>query len=271
MKKTINPLVSVDWSHGYDNVSDSVYNRGRVCFDLEAVQSGMIKEVGANRLGLLMVLISCMDEEGKAFPSQRHLAEVTGQSVNTVNKLINELLEVEINGQRLLRRELVGNGTRKRSLYYVTGGEVSNSEEAEVLPTEAETVAPEDKKPMNSKDYAFYFCELYEKEYGQGYAINYGRDIKMIKNKLIPAFDEETLLKVIEVSIKKYKSSWGNDKYPLPTIPMLATWVANKAYGEIQQDEANTKKQAEREKVAIEQDDSDKFLDMFVEEETSNE
>ena len=250
------PIVRVNWEHSFDTVSDVVTHKGTVGIDLHMLQSGLIKEIGANRLGVLLVIVSMMDKSGKAFPSQRTIAELTGQSINTVNKLINELLEIEINGQRILRRELVGKGVRKQSMYYIHSGEITNIEKME----ETEIMT---EKAMNSKDYALYFCDLYAKQYGQGYAINYGRDLSLIKGKLIPNFDEETLKKIIQVAIRDYQDRWGNDKYPLPTIPMLASWLANNAYGVVAQEEKAEAKQAERLQVAEDQDESDMFLDMF--------
>lgn len=252
------PIVRVNWEHSFDTVSDVVTHRGTVGIDLHMLQGGLIKEIGANRLGVLLVIVSMMDKTGKAFPSQRTIAEITGQSINTVNKIINELLAVEINGQRILRRELVGKGLKKQSMYYIHSGEVTNVDNFE----ETEIMIDKD---MNSKDFALYFCDLYAKEFGQGYAINYGRDLSLIKAKLIPNFDQETLKKIIQVAIRDYQDRWGNEKYPLPTIPMLASWLANNAYGIVAQEEKAEALQAERMAVAEEQDESDMFLDMFGE------
>lgn len=251
-----NPVMSVDFATGYNTLSDEVTNQGRVCIDMASIQSGLIKHIGANKVGLLLTIVSYMDSNGNAFPSQRKLAELTGVSKNTVNKLINELLEVEVDGQKVLRREFIGKGTKKRSLYYIHAGEITNS-------AEIEKQIGADKR-MNSRDVALYFTEVYQETFGNGYVANWGRDLSLIKNKLLPAYkDDEVLTGVIDTAIKGYKRNWSTPKYPLPTIPMLCTWLSNAAYGVYEQTHKEEQEKEERMQKAHELDDTDKALDLF--------
>lgn len=261
---TDNPILSVDFKHEYNNVSDKVSYQARACVDMEAIQGGLIKKVGANRLPLLLVILSHMDKEGKAFPSQRKLAELSGQSVNTVNKLINELLEIEVDGQKLLRRELVGTGAKKKSMYFIHQGEVTNTDAIEAvadLRVKEEIIT--ETHTMNSRDIAVYFNDMYTEAYGVGYTFNYGRDLGMIKKKLIGTYDDESLKGLIGVAIKNYKNEWANSNYPLPTVAMLCTWLANTAYGKWKQAEDQVVDQAKKKERAVAQDDTDRALDLF--------
>lgn len=258
-----NPILSVDFKTEYNNVADSISNSARACVSMEAIQGGLIKKVGANRLPLLLVILSYMDKEGKAFPSQRKLAELSGQSVNTVNKLINELLEIDVDGQKLLRRELVGTGARKKSMYFIHQGKVTDTDAIEAVAELREKEALEELKAWNSKDVAQYFQEVYTETYGVGYTFNYGRDLSMIKKKLIPNYDDDALKGIIEIAVKQYKSKWSNENFPLPTISMLCTWLANQAYGIYSQEIEKAQIHEERKVKAVEQDDTDRALDLF--------
>lgn len=259
-----NPILAVDFKVEYNNVADSISTTRRACISMEAIQNGLIKKIGANRLPLLLVILSYMDEDGKAFPSQRKLAELSGQSVNTVNKLINELLDIEVDGQKLLRRELVGKGVRKKSMYFIHQGEVTTTDAMEAVEEyreQQELIA--ETHTMNSKDIAHYFRDIYTETFGQGYVINYGKDLGMIKKKLLGTYDDEAMKGLIEVAVKRYKAEWANEKFPLPTIAMLCTWLANTAYGVWSKEREQAQKQEERVKTAIEQDDTDRALNLF--------
>lgn len=256
MSEQRHPILSVDFRSEYDTLTEGISNRGRACVDLGAIQGGLIKQIGANRFGVLLAILSFMDKDGKSFPSQRKLAELTGQSANTVNKLINELLEIEYDGQKVLKRNLIGEGARKRSMYYIHAGEVSSTEAIE-LPKAA-------TGRMNSRDIALYFADVYKAEFGAGYVVSWGRDLALIKNKIIPAYeDDETITGVIDVAVKRYKKMWGNENYPTPTISMLCSWLANKAHGIYAQEKAKEKAQAERIARALQLDDTDAALEML--------
>lgn len=256
MTENKQPIMSVDFVSGYNTLSDEETNVGRVCINLNSIQTGLIKNIGANKFGLLLAIVSFMDTNGKAFPSQRKLAELTGVSKNTVNKLINELLEVEVDGQKVLRREFIGRGARKRSMYFIHAGEVTNTEDMPMTPVKADR--------MNSRDVAIYFTEKYQETFGNGYVVNWGRDLAMIKQKLIPTFkDDEVLTGVIDIAVTRYRDQWGNNKYPLPTIPMLCTWLANTAYGIYEQEHKAETDKVERIETAEELDDTDKALSLF--------
>jgi hypothetical protein len=206
-----------------------------------------------------MAIVSHMDAEGKCFPSQRTLSELTGLSTPTVNKLINELLEIQVNGQNILRRELIGSGKRQKSLYYIHQGKVTNTD----IVDESVIKQPVKAKKFNSRDVAVYWADVYKETFGQGYTFNYGKELAMIKNKLLPNYDEQTLKAVIDIAVKNYREKWASEKYPLPTIPMLCSWLANTAFGLHKQGSDKKEKLEARIETAKAQDDTDRALDLF--------
>lgn len=260
MKKD-DAVLSVDFKKEYSTLDDEVKSTKRVCISLNAIQDGLIKEVGANRLAILLAIVSHMNEEGKSFPSQERIAQLTGQGRATVQRNLDALCETVFNGQRLLTKELVGD-KRKRTVYTFNQGMITGTDETDEAKFEANVI-----EPMNSRDFAVFFADLYKETFGQGYTINFGRDLGIIKKKLLPNYDEETLKGIIVVAITMYKDKWANDDYPYPTISMLGSWLANKAFAIYSVEREKALKQIERQQTAIEQDDSDKFLDMFGEDE----
>lgn len=261
MSDKLQPVLSVDFKKEYSTLSDGIEESLRVCIDSKAIQSGLIKELGANRFSLLMAIVSYMDVDGKCFPSQRKLADLTGQSPTTVNKNINEMLEITFNGQNILRRELKGTGKRKQSIYYIHQGEITNTDAViETVEPKAKAVKP---KKFNSRDVALYWSEVFKETFGQGYTFNYGKELAMIKNKLLPNYDEETLKAVIDIAIKQYQKNWASNNYPLPTIPMLCSWLANTAFG-IHKQGADKADQLETKiETAKAQDDTDRAMSLF--------
>lgn len=79
---------------------------------------------------------------------------------------------------------------------------------------------------VNSKDIINIFKDKYFKKYNTPYtSINYGRDGKLIKNKLLKNFSIDQIEKIIEIAINEYPNRWANPKFPRPTIPILCSWL----------------------------------------------
>lgn len=255
-----NPALSVDFVTRFDNVADGITKSGRVCLDMEALSSGLIAEIGANRLGILLVILNHMDAEGNSFPSQRRIADLTGQSVPTVNKIIKELLEIEFGGQKLLRREFVEKGGRKYTVYHIHNGTVTNTDTLDF----SEADPAEEEKVMNCRDVAIYFGQVYEETFGKGYIISWQRELALLKSKFIPAYkDNETMRAVIDVAVGQYSERWANGKYQTPTISMLTTWLGNEAYSIVMQDGKKEVEQSERISTATDSDETDIALELF--------
>lgn len=261
MVKRKEPVLSVDFRYYFDEQTDGVEHSARTCVSNQAIMDGLLKVLGASQYVVLTAIASCMDKEGKAFPSQRKLAEMTGLHHNTVNKLIKDLLDVEFNGSKLLKRELVGTGHnfKKKSVYHISNGIVTATEDV------IGDSKPKDElvNPESARDFAHYFAYVYEETFGQGYTINYGRDLKLIKDKLLKTYDKETLKAIITIAVEQYADKWANTNYPLPTLAMLSTWLSNEAYGIYKQTVDAKETAARRKTESTASDESDLALDLL--------
>ncbi|MFG3611451.1 helix-turn-helix domain-containing protein [Rummeliibacillus stabekisii] len=248
-------LLSVNFTHQYTSMGD-VNKDATVSISLEAIQDGLIKTVGANRFAVLVAIVSYIHTDGKAYLSQRKLAELTGQSINTITKIVNELLEVEYQGKKILSRELIGT-TRKKSVYTVGDALVTHTTEVKEEPVVEGT-------PLDAQAVVIHFMKAYQQKFNAEYPVNWSRDKGIAKNKLLGKFDsDETLLKVIDYAVEHYQEKWANEKYPLPTISMLSSWLGNTAYTFMSKDQQESLKKVERIETAKELDQTDKAFSLF--------
>ncbi|WP_304427717.1 helix-turn-helix domain-containing protein [Romboutsia ilealis] len=200
--------------------------------DVKALQSGLLKKVNGSDLTVLMAIASCMNINGTCYPTQRQLADITGMSLTTINRAIKSLLEITVNGHPVLERRLLGSGSKKSSVYTIFDIAPVEDEmevDADVVTQETNPSETSLEKPKTAKDFAHYFAEKYKDCYGQSYVINYKRDLALIKNKLMSNFDNEMIIKIIDVTIEEYREHWSNPKYPYPSISMMCSWISNKA------------------------------------------
>ena len=94
------------------------YKENVICIDKESIREGLIRKVGRNEFVVLAVILSFSDSKGYSMVSQREVARCTGLSLPTVNKAINNLLNVKINDKPIIERKLINSGERKTySLY----------------------------------------------------------------------------------------------------------------------------------------------------------
>ena len=226
-----NSFMKVELIQQYDVINQTYVEDRAVKVDINAIQSGIIKDIGATEFAVLMAIASYTDNHGQAFPSQRLLADITGLSLPTINKLVNKLLKTEINGVPVLSREFEQTGSKKKFSVYSLNTVKNENEKSELKVNfqneESKTEAGSVTKQKTAKDYGHMFKYLYEQEYGIPYQLNYARELSMIKTKLMQNFTHEQIVEIIEFTIKNYKGSWSKDAYPYPTIPMLCSWLAN--------------------------------------------
>lgn len=243
-------FLRVEIIQDYDLVNQSCIEHRNVKVTTQAIQGGLIKQIGATEFAVLMAIASFCDMEGEAFPSQRTLAEITGLSLPTVNKAVGRLLETKINGLPVIAREIESMGSKKRfSVYNLYVKE----EEAE--------------KKKTARDYVSKFKFLFEEKYGFPYVVNYGRDTSQIKKKLMADFEEEDIETIIEYVIENYETKWANTKYPYPTISMICTWLANAVMKELIQEKKKADELEKRIKEAQisaskEEEMADRILDL---------
>ncbi|MDF2010184.1 helix-turn-helix domain-containing protein [Priestia megaterium] len=228
-------------------------------------KAGIVKDLKATNFTVLLAISSFMDAEGNCYPTQRQIAELTGMSVPTVNKAVNELLAFEVDGKSILKRELVQVGQFKNSYYTVNPISQIAIFDGQIQETETDAVKETESSPLknlslnntqelnppiqedqadqfkNAKDVAIYFLQKYEEVYGTTYNIVWARDLGLIKKKLFSEYSSEQLKKMIDSSIERYESTWKKPAYPRPTIPMMASWLGMQALAVIEDTEKDFK------------------------------
>lgn len=74
------------------------------------IKNGLAGELGMELFGTLVVLATFIDKDGRCYPTQDHLARLTGVTRNTVSKRLNKLCNYYYNGKPLLTKEQHRNG-----------------------------------------------------------------------------------------------------------------------------------------------------------------
>lgn len=246
-----NSFMKVELLQQYDVINRTFQEDRTVKIDISSIQKGIIKEIGATEFSVLMCIAAYTDNHGQAFPSQRLLSEITGLSLPTINKIVNKLLKIEINGVPILSREFEQTGNKKKFSVYTLNINKTRNEESE-LNVSMKEAGPEAVPPKTAKDFGHMFKYLYEEEFNIPYHINYSRDLGMIKSSLMKNFTDEQICKIIEYSIKHYKEKWSKDAFPYPTIAMLCSWLANAVMQILAAEEGKQQQQEELQKMAAE-------------------
>lgn len=267
MNQKHSAVLSVDFKKEFSNLTGEVNNSARVCIDLKAIQVGLIKEVGANRVAMLLAIVAYMDASGRAFPSQEKIAELTGQGRATIQRNVDALCEVEFNGQRLLFRETIGT-VRKQTVYTLNQALISNTDDIEERLEEdaRQSTAKQVVIHANARDVGKYFLKVFEDSFGYQYSITWKRDLSMIKNKLIDKHDNETLKAIVDVGVGEYKKRWASERYPHPTIGMLCGWLGNEAVGIYNKHKEQEQTMGLKKQQSAEQDQTAVALDTFFNE-----
>ena len=220
-----NSFLQVELVQTFDLIQQKHIEQMNVKVGIKALQCGLIKHIGANEFAVLVAIASFCDGEGMSFPSQRKLVEVTGLSLPTINRIVNKLLETEINGVPILYRDFEISASRKKFSVYkmnITDDAAADTDE-------------EPKTKRTARDFAFEFKKRYEEKYGINYVINYGKDTSLIKKKLIDQFTEEEILKIFDYVVENYRDKWANTNYPYPTISMVCSWLGNVAIQQLKE------------------------------------
>ena len=213
-------LLCVGYNREFNLVAQKEELEVYLKINTDLIRQGLIKEIGANNFSVLLAIACYMNDRGECYPTQRQLSEITGLSLTTINKSVQELLVCKINGKPILERELKGAGVRKNSFYNFT-------RVAEEVPVKIEGASGEKIVSKTAKDYALHFCKVYEEVYGFPYTLNYGRDYGLIKGKLMPVYTDEQIMNIMEVSVRQYDKKWRTPRYTHPTISMVCGWLAN--------------------------------------------
>nr|WP_154895191.1 helix-turn-helix domain-containing protein [Paenibacillus xylanexedens] len=98
-------LVSVESQTEYSVTSGATETRIFVKFYVEAVRSGMIADLGPERLQTLIVLASYMGADGTCYPTQWQIANSLGVARETAARRVKALADYRWKGQPLMLRE----------------------------------------------------------------------------------------------------------------------------------------------------------------------
>ncbi len=101
-------------------------NMNGIFIKSEGIEKGLIREIGGSEFSILMVIASFSDEFYVSTVSQRRIAELSGLSLPTVNKAVNKLLGIKINGDFIIKRKLCNVGAKKTFSAYVFNKEIIN-------------------------------------------------------------------------------------------------------------------------------------------------
>lgn len=85
---------------------------------VDAVSSGMVADMGAERWQTLCVLASFMDESGVCYPSQDYIAARLGVSRQAANKRIKRLLAYRWEGEEVVTAEKRQHGNNWQNTVY---------------------------------------------------------------------------------------------------------------------------------------------------------
>lgn len=86
-----------------------------------------------------------------------------------------------------------------------------------------------DYRFANARDVILCFADMYKQRYGIPYQINWGREMKLVKTKLVEVYSEEQIKDIIAIVMSDYEQRWANPKYPRPSLGQLCSWLGGEA------------------------------------------
>jgi hypothetical protein len=97
-------LVSVETQSEYSLTSGKKETRIFVKMYVEAVHSGLIADMGAERWQTLCVIAAFMDEKGECYPTQFAIAERLNVARETANRRIKSLCDYRWQGRPIMQK-----------------------------------------------------------------------------------------------------------------------------------------------------------------------
>lgn len=244
------------------NLHGDSFQELKLNMDINMLHSGVIAKLGVYNFSVLVCIASHMDSKGLCFPSQRKISELTGISINKVTKCVKELLETEIDGQPLFARSFAQGIKGKKTVYSFKTDTVDVSELTENPQNEAgHEVASEEPTKLNAKDIIVHFVEEYQNTFGDGYMVSWGKEMKLVKDKLLPNFEPEDIKKIVSVAVTQYSEKWGNAKFPRPSVSMVCGWLGKEAWKIVLAEKSKAQAFEQRmETLAQAESEMDRFL-----------
>lgn len=211
MRNAIKRVLTETW----DSSSGALKQEITLSVRAELLQGSFIQKLGGPKhFVVLMVILAHSNATGESFPSQERIAKIVGMTRDTVRKIINDLLEVEIDGKYLLSREQNTEGKYVNHVYSYLAKPFTEDSSREY---------------KNGLDVLKRFMTLYEDEFGDPYMPHYKRDAGMFRDKLLKVYSDEQINAILTIGVGQFKERWANKAYPRPTVSMICGWVANSA------------------------------------------
>jgi biotin operon repressor len=115
-------LLSVETQREYSMTTGKSETRIFVKMYVDAVKSGLIADLGAERWQTLCVLASFMNERGECYPSQDHIASALNIRREAASKRIKSLCDYRWNGRPIVVKEQFrekGSSRWKNAIYTI--------------------------------------------------------------------------------------------------------------------------------------------------------
>lgn len=224
-------MFSIEVNKNFDVISQRWETKIFLKLYLSMFKDGLVRELGSERLAVLLAIASHMDEDGRCYPTQEQIAEILGISRTTANKRINSLLEFRWKDRPVIERQKLRNpkvSPNEFSVYTILPlsqlaifhGEIEDPAAA----------APEDPKPKSggaARELVSYFAEKYRETYAANFAVSWGRDMGHAK-KILAAYPDHWQ-EILDTVFLEYEERWATRDYPRPSLGQVGSWLGARA------------------------------------------
>lgn len=232
-------MFSVELNKSFDVLSQKWESRIYFKIYLTMFKSGLVKELGSDRLAVLLTIASFMDESGSCYPTQEKIAEILGISRTSANKWINSLLEFRWNGRPVIERQKYRDpkvSPNEYSVYTILplsqlaifNGEVEVAELSDPGGVGAASLEVERKVTESRKELVSHFMNRYRETYSVNFGVSWGRDMKHAA-KILAAYSPAEAMKIVDMVFEEYDQRWATREYNRPTLGQVASWLGAKA------------------------------------------
>ncbi|SFF98929.1 hypothetical protein SAMN05216353_11754 [Halobacillus alkaliphilus] len=142
-----------------------------------------------------------------------------------------------------------------------SSGHIEESELEESSLEESNNTKKDDavNEIKNAPDVLKYFCQEYERKYGEYCDLNFTKDSSKVNNTLLKQYNTETIKKMIDVLIRDYEKHWKKKGFEKPGLFMLyvekMNWLRDQVLKIVEQDK---KEEEEVKRVQKEAEEANK-------------
>lgn len=224
-------MLKVEFRTTVDVPNELTQKEGYIRLDMDLFSRGVVAQMRPTSFTVLMAILSFMDEKGECSPPQSEIALRAGVSRATVNKAITELTNVKVDGKPLIGRKIIQTSIGTASQYTVAPEVITDTSTNGETKTEETAKGDGTIKFANAKVVADYYMKKYHQQYGTFPSINYGRDLKVVKDKWIGKYTDADIKAMVDTAIEEYDRRWKTPKFQRPTLSAIASWIGEQALG----------------------------------------